>query len=229
MKKIILAFCIAIFFGACSSSETKKTFYENGALKSEVPVSNGRESGLMREYFEDGSLAAEIEMKDNVRNGKSISYYPSGEIARRRRYSSGKEIGADDIYYPNGQLKISQIFDSLGLKVDFAAFKENGEIDYDRMEPITIEKQGSLLLRLANADPSVYKQGRLIVTTRFDKEGVPVDTLYTTISTNIEGFEYAYKDYPHDTLRAVLVFQIPRDTVTAIRQIFALQYIPKLR
>ena len=126
-------------------------------------------------------------------------------------------------------MKISQIFDSVGNTIDFVAFKENGEIDYNRTEPIAIIKPGSIFLRLANADPSVYKQGRLIVTTRFDKEGVPVDTLYTTISTNIEGFEYAYKDYPHDTLRAVLVFQIPRDTVTAIRQIFALQYIPKLR
>ena len=97
VKKIILAFCIAIFFGACSSSETKKTFYENGALKSEVPVSNGRQSGLMREYYEDGSLSAEIEMQDEVRSGKSVSYYPSGEIARRRQYLRGTEIGEDDI------------------------------------------------------------------------------------------------------------------------------------
>lgn len=230
-KRVILSFCIAAMLAACVVNENKRTFYEGGALKSTVPVKHGRQNGTFQEYYENGKLKSEIEVSDDIRDGRGLVYYPSGDIAEECWYRDNIKVGEDKIFYRTGGLKNSITFDSLGNKADYVAFLENGEIDYSSMQPVaTIKKSGqnhaTLFLKLANADPGIYRTGRLVVTSKFTIHGEPVDTIYTETSTNIEGFEFEFDErLMMDTLRAALIFRIPRDTVVS-EQIYALKYVP---
>lgn len=69
----------------------KRTFYDNGQLKTEENYKNGKKDGVSREYSKNGQLIAEANFKDNHYYGDLIVYYDNGNIRFK-----GKKINDDD-------------------------------------------------------------------------------------------------------------------------------------
>ena len=64
-----------------SNSKTQRRYHDNGKLKIEIQVTNGKPDGILK------------------------SYYENGELEFKSTYSNGKEHGIAQGYYKNGKLK----------------------------------------------------------------------------------------------------------------------------
>lgn len=137
----------------------EREFYNNGNLKSESTLKNGKIEGLVKNYFEDGSIESVGEWKEDKIHGQLISYFPSGAIRSISLWSNGMQEGESLFYYKSGALmsrsyfvngnregKSEVFFDDANLKelkfYDHGAilylktFDSLGEVVFDNVLPI---------------------------------------------------------------------------------------------
>jgi hypothetical protein len=86
------------------TTQVKKRFDEQGRLKADVEVKNGKRNGLAHNYYESGAIHSEINYVNDVKQGNSIWYFPNGKIYRITPYENGKKNGQQKKYYDNGKL-----------------------------------------------------------------------------------------------------------------------------
>ena len=82
-----------------------KSYYENGQLQEEGHYKEGKYEGLWRRYFDNGILSIKGNYKDDKQDGFWKSYYDNGQLYLDRIYKDGKLEGFWKSYYDNGQLK----------------------------------------------------------------------------------------------------------------------------
>jgi antitoxin component YwqK of YwqJK toxin-antitoxin module len=105
----------------------QKTWYESGAVKSEVTYLNGMHStgekeyypsGMLmhatdythdmpsaqRWYYPDGKLRADEACNNYARNGRSAYYFPSGLLKQETNYVNGSKEGKEVNYHENGNV-----------------------------------------------------------------------------------------------------------------------------
>ena len=83
----------------------RKTFHENGTLKSEGRWVDGVENGVFTNYGDDGVKISELHMKKGKKDGPCILYYPNGSKKLEHQFKNGKEDGDCVYYYPSGRIK----------------------------------------------------------------------------------------------------------------------------
>jgi len=134
IKKIIF-FCIVLI--SCKS-DTTKTFYPDGNLKSIAEMKNGILHGAYQSYYPSGELkssgvyyqgklhgtvehfyeSAKLEQREEWKNGVldgyTEQYFENGQLAVKTFYQTGVHVGDRYIYYKSGQFSERQTFDSLG-------------------------------------------------------------------------------------------------------------------
>ncbi|GEM_PF-147000 len=62
------------------------------------------EGNVMREFFEDGTLRSETEIKEGKRHGRHREYYENGKLKVRGKYSSNRPKGTWRYYNEEGKL-----------------------------------------------------------------------------------------------------------------------------
>jgi len=69
-----------------------KSYYENGALKEDIPYKDGKKKGLFKAYYENGALKSEGNYKDDKKEGLFKAYYENGDLIAQYYYKDGKKI-----------------------------------------------------------------------------------------------------------------------------------------
>ena len=79
-----------------------KSYYDNGALKEDIPYKDGKENGIVKGYYPNGNLESEILSKDGKLEGLSKSYYENGNLKIEGNFKDDKLEGLSKVYYENG-------------------------------------------------------------------------------------------------------------------------------
>jgi len=69
----------------------KEFFWDNGNLKSEVLIINGKKNGVEKHYFKDGFINKEISFTSGVQDGQYVEYYNPTRY-NNYNYSSGVKL-----------------------------------------------------------------------------------------------------------------------------------------
>lgn len=124
------------------------SFYENGALKHEVILKNGKPEGLATTYYESGKVLSKVDWKEGKRHGKGVIYYENGNVQQENEYVDGVRCCISRDYTENGTLAQVTILDSMGRIVDYYSYKKDGTRDFSRekKDPIFIPQGDTLIL-----------------------------------------------------------------------------------
>lgn len=93
--------------------------FENGQLKTEEEIKDGKLHGLTSIWHDNGQLEYEIKYKDGLANGKSRLWESTGVLASEAEWKDGKLHGTYKQYY-NGNL-----VEEIEYKEGFRVYEEN--------------------------------------------------------------------------------------------------------
>lgn len=134
---IFLVLCIA-FMSGCAEGKKKSTsgknktayeYYEDGSIKSEAEVKDGKAHGLLKKYTAGGILESVYTYNMGVMDGPAVTYYPNGQARSKMYYLEGKRHGLTRQFYRSGELYRESPY-------------ENGKLNGMR---ITYYKDGSVM------------------------------------------------------------------------------------
>ncbi len=109
MHRIVLYMIIpvlSILLFSCSDS--RKTYWENGKLQSELSYKNDKLNGRAVWYFENGLMEQEAYYLDNVLNGSMKRWYSNGRLETESVYINGKLEGPAKTFDGRGNLIIEE-------------------------------------------------------------------------------------------------------------------------
>jgi|CXWL01.1.fsa_nt_gi antitoxin component YwqK of YwqJK toxin-antitoxin module/Tfp pilus assembly protein PilF len=127
-KAIIFLFVVAMYSNAKAQTEIRKTYYESGKLKVEMPYVNGNASGVGKEYYESGKLKAETPFLFGEANGLAKEYYENGKISTELPYVNSKVNGVKKGYYESGKLQYEVVFENNNPKGISKRYYESGKL-----------------------------------------------------------------------------------------------------
>lgn len=128
MKNI--GFLITLFLISCTKDKPdnlKQELYSDGKVKSEVPLVNGKENGLMISYYENGNIKSQINKKENLKDGYSYFFYPNGVLKSIGHYKNGNSDGSFTWYNKKGDMDYLSKFENNQSK-SFMEFDIYGNI-----------------------------------------------------------------------------------------------------
>jgi hypothetical protein len=138
---------LALGFFTRQNIKREVSYYENGQLKHQVILKNGKYDGLWIDYFENGTVHAKTEYIAGKKNGKNIIYFENGNLRQENEFKEDKLQVSKD-YTAGGSLEEIRIYDSLERVVDYSCYKENGSRDFrrEKKDPIFIPVGDTLVL-----------------------------------------------------------------------------------
>jgi antitoxin component YwqK of YwqJK toxin-antitoxin module len=108
-------------------SNKYKTFYNNGKVKMEVELKNGKMNGLYHEYDSTGSQVVLATYREDVADGAWTEWYANGKMKKSYTYKNGVRNGNCTEYYQSGQVKWENIYEN-GVAGSPKAYSENGTL-----------------------------------------------------------------------------------------------------
>jgi antitoxin component YwqK of YwqJK toxin-antitoxin module len=134
MKKIIF---LLLFPLLCQGQEVKRTYYNSGAILSEVHYNDeGVRNGPTKYFYDWGAWSLKTEA--NYKNGKMIgafkSYTKDGRIKEEGFYKYTEEgvyserTGIWKRYYDSGVLNAEITYDENGRSVKYISYEKDGSI-----------------------------------------------------------------------------------------------------
>lgn len=117
MKKFFIVCCLHFFFIACQS-KIEKEYFENGSIKKEFVLKNGKYEGKLKKYFDTGDLKEVHTYLDGNRIDSSL-YFKEGGILNYIEYHQGDTtiFNYRKYYYPNNSIQSEGMYNKLGLPV----------------------------------------------------------------------------------------------------------------
>ena len=150
MKKIILITGVILLFisglGAQELVETDglyyknsqlysgkyQTFFDNGQLKMEMKIVEGKKEGKIKIYFENGQLNETRSYKNNEMHGKWLMYNNHGIKTSVARYRNGKKHGKWKIWNDYGNILYQLQYNNGQKSGTWKNFNEKGEVINER-------------------------------------------------------------------------------------------------
>ena len=134
MKKIIF---LLLFPLLCQGQEVKRTYYNSGAILSEVHYNiEGKRDGTTKYFYDWGAWA--IKSEANYKNGKMegefTSYTKYGRIKEEGFYKYTEEgvcserTGIWKRYYDSGELNTEITYDENGRSVKYISYEKDGTV-----------------------------------------------------------------------------------------------------
>ena len=77
-------------------------YYEDGAVKMEGGMKNGKREGEWKAYFQDGKVQSEGIFRNGLRTGKATVYHPNGNLYMEGFYKEGHHCGKWTYYDEQG-------------------------------------------------------------------------------------------------------------------------------
>lgn len=124
----LVMFTLLIFISGCWKEEIDRSYYSNGALKTEVYVLNGLLNGLGTTYYENGKKKTSANYKNGILNGKSSEYSSDGIIKATAHYVNGVLDGKSTSHNNLGQT-IKIVYIRKGL-VEYITDNRTGKVTY---------------------------------------------------------------------------------------------------
>jgi antitoxin component YwqK of YwqJK toxin-antitoxin module len=143
---LLLALC-GIYCLACKPQDSKNSakaekqyiYYENGAIRREFNVIDGKREGLVIDFYPSGKRKIECMMLHDKQVGKTTVYFEDGITIREVQYydQKGNRERGDTIWYANGNIEfIAQFannkkngalekYDTTGILIYSALFKDD--------------------------------------------------------------------------------------------------------
>lgn len=92
-----------------------KTFYKNGAIKSQGPYENGKKNGKWVYYYPDGKKEQEGRFKDDVLIGQWFWYYHNGQVKKEEYFNRYGKLEGPMIEYDSlgNELASGEYFNGL--------------------------------------------------------------------------------------------------------------------
>ena len=127
MFRITISFTIILFVISCSN-DIRKSYWENGNLKSELRYEDGKLNGKAVWYFENGEKEMEAYYKNNILDGPLIRWYKNGHMETESYYQDGKLEGAAITYEENGNKALEENYKNDTLSGKFYQWYRSGSI-----------------------------------------------------------------------------------------------------
>lgn len=109
--------------------------FNNGQLKTEISVIDGKQNGLFKHWYKDGQIKELGYMKDDELDGLQKSWYENGQLQFEASYKEDEAYGAHKTWYENGQLMTLANFKN-GNPISFKCWDINGlETDCSNVTP----------------------------------------------------------------------------------------------
>lgn len=106
ISAVILIFFILLYFqNIYAQNGVVKTYYNDGAIETEVSYINDILDGSSIYYYPNGNVREEISFSLGKVNGPHRFYYENGLLKEESNLSDGMLDGLTKIYYSNGALK----------------------------------------------------------------------------------------------------------------------------
>lgn len=139
---------LVILFLIRRNIQREVSYYENGQLKHQVILKNGKYDGLAIYYFESGKVQSKVYWKDGRKHGKSVIYFENGNVRQENQYVEGTRCCISKDYTEDGFLEQITELDSSGRIVDYYSYKKDGSRDFSRekKDPIFIPEGDTLIL-----------------------------------------------------------------------------------
>jgi hypothetical protein len=117
LKAWPLAICIGcVIMTSCSQKEKaadtqqRLEYYENGNVKRQVKLINGKKEGQFTEFYPDGKIKGQRWFINDLENGRTLLYHRNGKIKEVQYYAEGKKQGGDTLWYDTGQIEFIAYF-----------------------------------------------------------------------------------------------------------------------
>lgn len=111
-----------------NNNGVKKTYYDNGNVKSTYVVRNGKRNGPVSEYYENGNIKMKSYAINGLKDGPETTYYQNGNIESSYVMKNGKMNGPICYYYENGNIYKKCSIKNDNLDGPFVMYYENGNI-----------------------------------------------------------------------------------------------------
>ena len=82
----------------------EKELYENGKVRMEGTIKDGKRDGVWKVYFEEGTLWSEGTYTIGKRNGEAKNFFPNGKLRYEGFFTDGKKSGHWKFYDEAGKL-----------------------------------------------------------------------------------------------------------------------------
>lgn len=126
MKNLIFAIAFLLLISACS--KTKKEYWENGNIKSELSYNNKKLDGLATWYYENGVKQMECTYAEDIINGTMNRWYQNGNKESELLYANNKLNGLSKTWYSSGKLQSKQNYKNDTLDGMSEEWHENGQL-----------------------------------------------------------------------------------------------------
>lgn len=221
---MILVLILLMVVVSCSNKTEKELVkFENGNIKLEAQLIDGKREGIVKYYYESGELQAEQMWKDGVRDGFSKGYYKNGQLMQvdtfcigspcgltyryfengnvksYGQYQDGHQVGRHVFYYENGETREIDFYDSLGRPFDFIKFDPNGVITPEKRTGLFLTSSDTIMLgeewTLVGYIGNNQNRTRMIIGRNFISEHQLSDTIdfYYPPEGLDDGIEYKVK------------------------------------
>ncbi|GEM_PF-2537456 len=120
---------ILMFLLSCSSNVVTER-YENGSLKTQAVVIEGKKNGSFKSYYENGNLKLEGIYKNDLREGEFLLYDSLGYLIQKGRFINGLKDGVFEDYFQDGNIKGIINYNSGKLDGESVGYFENGDIKF---------------------------------------------------------------------------------------------------
>ncbi|WP_390887606.1 toxin-antitoxin system YwqK family antitoxin, partial [Fusobacterium massiliense] len=108
MKKIKVLFAIIFILLFASCGKPREVNITDMEIREGIAYVKGETkafTGIIKSYYDNGALKEDIPYKDGKKNGIGKVYYPNGNLESIGNYKDGKKEGLVKEYYENGALK----------------------------------------------------------------------------------------------------------------------------
>ena len=115
MKNFLFsALLLLILFASDTKAQNGivKTYFDDGAIESELSYVNDILDGMSVFYYKSGNVKEEIPFSLGRITGSRKNYYPSGLLKEERNYNYGVLDGLTKIYFDNGALSEALNYDN---------------------------------------------------------------------------------------------------------------------
>ena len=128
MRKTQLLLLVLLFLLACGDGGTvKKSYWENGNLKSVLRYEDGLLEGLCTWYFANGNPEMEVVYSRNKMDGMVRRWYENGNIMEESWYKDGLQDSVSRTYSVRGILDTEAFYVDGELDGEYHRWYENGQ------------------------------------------------------------------------------------------------------
>ena len=196
----LLAGLLLSGLASCKDS-VRKSYWENGNIKSELRYEGDSLNGRCVWYFPNGKPQMEVNYRKNKMDGLLKRWYENGHLMEECWYKDGAQDSLCRNYSLNGILVSEAFYRDGQLNGDYKSWYENGQV-FQEGQYVEDLMDGSWMI--------FYSDGNLAATALFDK-GTGTQTSYEH-----SGYKCLVSNYVDNVKHGREVYYNPDGTVTRV-------------